>query len=135
MPATAPAQSKAPAGRTQKSDWQGNGKGSGNTVQPNVQGSDMDDFEQASLVIFTAADVPGLSHNRHGQVSNGGKSSHLKCLHQRKIAADVETDHDDDLLDDGWPQANQRHEATPFLHKTTAPIQPDDAHQKDTCQV
>ncbi|KIO10610.1 hypothetical protein M404DRAFT_21506 [Pisolithus tinctorius Marx 270] len=135
MPATAPTQSKAPAGRTQRSDQQGNGKGSTNTVQPNVQGSDMDDFEWASPVVFEGADMPGPSHDWHGHVSNGGKSSHLKRLHQRKIAADVETDHDDDLLDDGWPQANQRHEVTPFLCKTTAPIQPDDAHQKDTCQV
>ncbi|KAI6140498.1 hypothetical protein BKA82DRAFT_4363711 [Pisolithus tinctorius] len=79
--------------------------------------------------------MPGPSHDWHGRVSNGGKSSHLKRLHRRKIAADVETDHDDDLLDDGWPQANQRHEATPFSRKTTAPIRPDDAHRKDTCQV
>ncbi|KAI6142714.1 hypothetical protein BKA82DRAFT_4360508 [Pisolithus tinctorius] len=134
-PATAPAQSKAPAGRTQRSDWRGNGKGSANTVQPNVQGSDMDDFERASPVVFEGADMPGPSHDRHGRVSNGGKSSHLKCLHRRKIAADVETDHDDDPLDDGWPQANQRHEATPFPRKTTAPIQPDDAHRKDTRRV
>ncbi|KAI6145947.1 hypothetical protein BKA82DRAFT_32471 [Pisolithus tinctorius] len=134
-PATAPAQSKAPAGRTQRSDRQGNGKGSTNTVQPNVQGSDMDDFEWASPVIFEGADMPSPSHDRHGRVSNGGKSSHLKRLHRRKIAADVETDHDDDPLDDGWPQANQHHEATPFPCKTTAPIWPDDAHQKDTRQV
>ncbi|KAI6143709.1 hypothetical protein BKA82DRAFT_18552 [Pisolithus tinctorius] len=134
-PATAPAQSKAPAGRTQRSDRRGNGKGSANTVQPNVQGSDMDDFEQASPVVFEGADMPGPSHDRHGRVSNGGKSSHLKRLHRRKIAADVETDHDDDPLDDGWPQANQRHEATPFPRKTTAPIRPDDAHRKDTRRV
>ncbi|KAI5999878.1 hypothetical protein F5J12DRAFT_784634 [Pisolithus orientalis] len=57
-------------------------------------------FEQASLVVFTAADVPGLSHDWHG-----------------------------------WPQANQHHEATPFLHKTTALIWPNDVHWKDTCQV
>ncbi|KAI6143309.1 hypothetical protein BKA82DRAFT_36491 [Pisolithus tinctorius] len=88
-PATAPAQSKAPAGRTQRA---------ANTVQPNVQGSDMDDFERASPVIFEGADMPSPSHDRHGRVSNGGK----------KIAADVETDHDDDPLDDGWPQANQQ---------------------------
>ncbi|KAI6157876.1 hypothetical protein BKA82DRAFT_4347019 [Pisolithus tinctorius] len=134
-PATTPAQSKAPAGRTQRSDQRGNGKGSTNTVQPNVQGSDMDDFERASPVIFEGADMPGPSHDWHGRVSNGGKSSHLKRLHRRKIAADVETDHDDDLLDDGWPQANQRHEVTPFPCKTTAPIRPDDVHRKDTCRV
>ncbi|KAI6009545.1 hypothetical protein F5J12DRAFT_782058 [Pisolithus orientalis] len=58
----------------------------------------MDDFEQASLVVFAAADVPGLSHDQHGQ-----------------------------------PQVNQHHKATPFMHKTTAPIWPDDLHQKDTC--
>ncbi|KAI6148757.1 hypothetical protein BKA82DRAFT_4354572 [Pisolithus tinctorius] len=46
---------------------------------------------------FEGADMPGPSHDRHGRVT-----------------ADVETDHDDDPLDDGWPQANQRHEATPF---------------------
>ncbi|KAI6151112.1 hypothetical protein BKA82DRAFT_34875 [Pisolithus tinctorius] len=117
-PATAPAQSKAPAGRTQRSDWWGNGKGSANTVQPNVQGSDMDDFERASPVIFEGVDMPGPSHDWHGHVT-----------------ADVETDHDDDPLDDGWPQANQRHKATPFPRKTTAPIRPDDVHQKDTHQV
>ncbi|KAI6148301.1 hypothetical protein BKA82DRAFT_18071 [Pisolithus tinctorius] len=118
MPATAPAQSKAPAGRTQRSDRRGNGKGSTNTVQPNVQGSDMDDFEWASPVIFEGADMPGPSHDWHGRVT-----------------ADVETDHDDDPLDDGWPQANQHHEATPFPRKTTAPIWPNDAHWKDTCWV
>ncbi|KAI6150459.1 hypothetical protein BKA82DRAFT_4013246 [Pisolithus tinctorius] len=92
-------------------------------------------LNRASPVVFEGADMPGPSHDRHGRVSNGGKSSHLKRLHRRKIAADVETDHDDDPLDDGWPQANQRHEATPFPRKTTAPIRPDDAHRKDTRRV
>ncbi|KAI6142383.1 hypothetical protein BKA82DRAFT_4360796 [Pisolithus tinctorius] len=132
MPATAQAQSKAPAQTIQKSDWLGEGQGRAITFLQTVHSSDMDAIPQASPAIFTAVDMPRLSHDHCGQVNSGAKSSHPKCLHCRRIVLETDTDHDDDLLEDQQPKPNQGHEATPILCKTTAQIQPDDEHPKDT---
>ncbi|KIO05442.1 hypothetical protein M404DRAFT_25565 [Pisolithus tinctorius Marx 270] len=113
-PATARAQSKAPA-------W---------TI-PN----DMDAFPQASPAIFAAVDMPGPSHDHCRRVNSRAKSSHPKCLHRRSIVLETDTDHDDDPLEDRQPQEKQGRDATPIPCKTMAQIRPDDEHPKDTRQV
>ncbi|KAI6142209.1 hypothetical protein BKA82DRAFT_4361201 [Pisolithus tinctorius] len=88
--------------------------------------------KMASPAIFAAVDMPRLSHDHHGRVNSGAKSSHPKCLHHRRIVPETDTDHDDDLLEDWQPKPNEGHEESPIPHKTTAQIQPDDEHPKDT---
>ncbi|KIN94247.1 hypothetical protein M404DRAFT_35257 [Pisolithus tinctorius Marx 270] len=134
-PATARAQSKAPAQTIPKSNQQGEQQGRANTFLRNVQSSDVDAFPQASPAIFAAVDMPGPSHDHRRRVNSRAKSSHPKHLHRRSIVLETDTDHDDDPLEDWQPQEKQGRDATPIPCKTMAQIRPDDEHPKDTRRV